>query len=203
MTTETRGRRTGRTPTDVVERQADAFDASNRARPAREAARRYGAAQAETPLHRRLEASSREDCAVTACANARLRGELRRAVRPVRPIVAHRHGRLRHKLTARLVKHEVFVIPTFEDSADAARAVVLEQPQLVFVEDALPTLSRWRLLRLNDVGIGVAPFIRGGAKALFTRELPSVDIADQRVSCLQADRAAIATRSSTDGNAGE
>ena len=179
-------------------------DARKTVKCASEAAAETIAMKRETQLDliRRAEARRREHGAAAAATDAHLPqagGQLGHRP-PVRAVIGHRNAWLRDKLATRLVAHRVSVLAAFEDGADVARRVAVEQPELVFVEDLLPTLSGLDVLRtaracspLTLVGVqvldgsGVPPFIAAGAKAVFTRQIPPADIADELVRCLHAD----------------
>lgn len=205
MTTDTAHCQDTRTQTDILEAQLAGIDAWNAARRASEAAAEISAMTPETQLDasRQVEVRRREHAAVIARADAHLReaGGLLGCAAPVRAVIAHRNAWLRDKVATRLVEHGVSVVAAFEDGADAAGAAVVEQPELVFVEDLLPTLSGLDVLGrvrafapVTLVGVqvldgsGVARFIEAGAKAVFTRQIPPVDIADQLVCCLHSER---------------
>jgi AmiR/NasT family two-component response regulator len=127
----------------------------------------------------------------------RCSGQLLSAHRPVRAVLAHRNAWLCGKVRARLEERGVTVVGVFADGADAAGTIVAEQPELVFVEDRLPSLAGGDLVRrvrdlspLSVIGAqvedsrGIAPLVDVGAHAVFTRRIPPVEIADQLMACL-------------------
>jgi CheY-like chemotaxis protein len=115
-----------------------------------------------------------------------------------RAVIAHRHDWLRAKLRDALGEHGVETIGSTADGAEAAAAIVIEQPDLVFVEDLLPTIPgielirRTRLLAPDAVVAahalgpgGDGPLQEAGARATFSRRIPPADIAAQLVGCLR------------------
>jgi CheY-like chemotaxis protein len=191
-----------RTQLDLMTAQLAAIDAWHRARRASEAAAESIALTREMRLDasRRMEARRREQQALLARAEEQLRtsgGVLADRVR-TRAVLAHRNAWLRDIVAKRLHEHGVAVVGVFEDGAEAAGTVVAEQPDLVLVEDRLPTLSGLEVVRrvrafsprtvvgaqVMDAG-AVQLLVDAGAQAVFTRRIPPLDIADQLVACLQ------------------
>lgn len=195
---------TPRTRLEIVQAQLAAIESWN-------AARRQGDAAGETAdmsretrldLSRRMEARRREHEALIARADAHLREscEVLGARAHVRAVIAHRSSWLRDKVAARLSERGVTVVGRFEDGADAAGAMVVEQAELLLVEDRLPTLSGADVVRrvrafspATIVGAqvldsdGVVPLADAGAQAVFTRRIPPVDMADHLLACLEGD----------------
>jgi CheY-like chemotaxis protein len=156
---------------------------------------------------RRRDVAERERDALHAWAAAGLHttSALGRGAVP-RAVIAHRNEWLRDKIGAALRQHEVDVVALVEDGAEASAAVVLEQPDLVFVEDLLPTLSglevisRVRLFAPNAlIGAhalgpsGMSPLLDAGAQATFSRRIPPAEIAAELVACLHGQRAELLT----------
>jgi CheY-like chemotaxis protein len=187
--------------------QLHAIDAWNKARRASESA-----AQAVTltremrlDLSRRMEARRREQEALLARADAQLRqsgGVLDGRAR-TRAVLAHRNVWLRDTVAKRLSARGVDVVGAFEDGAEAAGTIVVEQPDLVLVEDRLPTLSGLEVIRRVRsfapeavVGAqcldadGIRALVDAGAQAVFTRRIPPLEIADQLLACLVTEAAA-------------
>lgn len=119
-----------------------------------------------------------------------------------RAVVAHRNEWLRDKLCACLRDAGVEVAACVADGAEASAAIVLEQPDLVFLEDLLPTLTGLELvgrtrLFAPDALIGVhalgqsgtAPLLDAGARATFSRRIPPAAIAQELVACLHGRHA--------------
>lgn len=195
---------TPRSQLDLIEEQLAAIDAWNQARRESEAAAASVGMTREMRLDvsRRMEARRREQAAVIARADAHLRasGDVLAAEMAPRAVLAHRNAWLRDKIAARLTENGIAIVASVEDGADAAGAVVVEQPDLVLVEDRLPTLPAEELVRRvrafsprTLVGVhvldggGVAPFMDAGAQAVFTRRIPPGEIADELLTCLKAD----------------
>jgi CheY-like chemotaxis protein len=154
-------------------------------------------------LSRRMEARRRQQAAIVACADAHLRrsGGVLRSSCELRAVIAHRNEWMAQKLTTLMTAQEVRVVGTFTDGADAAGTVVAEQPDLVFVEDRLSTLTGADVVRearqyspASVIGAqvldseGVAALVTAGAHAVFRRQTPPADIVDQLLRCLGADR---------------
>jgi CheY-like chemotaxis protein len=119
-----------------------------------------------------------------------------------RAVVAHRNEWLRDKLCSSLREAGVDVAGCVADGAEASAAVVLEQPDLVFLEDLLPTLTglelvgRTRLFAPDAlIGVhalgqsGMAPLLDAGARAAFSRRIPPAEIAQELVACLHGRHA--------------
>jgi DNA-binding response OmpR family regulator len=112
-------------------------------------------------------------------------------------VLAHRNAWLCGKVRARLEERGVTVVGVFSDGADAAGTIVAEQPELVLLEDRLPSLAGGDLVRrvrdfspLSIIGAqvedsrGIAPLVGLGAHAVFTRRIAPVEMADQLLACL-------------------
>ena len=194
----------GRSQLDLMTAQLAAIDAWNRARRASESAAESVALTREMrlDLNRRMQARRREHEALLARADQQLRtsGGVLHGQAPTRALLAHRNAWLRETVTRRLEEHGVTVVGAFDDGAEAAGTIVVEQPDLVLVEDRLPTLSgidvvrRVREFAPDAVvgaqvldGDGVRALLDAGAQAVFTRRIPPVEIADQLMACLQGD----------------
>lgn len=193
----------GRSQLELMTAQLEAIDAWHRARRASEVAAESVALTREMrlDLSRRMDASRREQQALLARADQQLRdsGELLSGRAPTRAVLAHRNAWLRDAVAARLEGRGINVVGVFDDGAEAAGTVVVEQPDLLLVEDRLPTLSGLELVQrvrefapeavvgalCLDAG-GITAFIDAGAQAVFTRRVPPVEIADQLVRCLIA-----------------
>ncbi len=134
-----------------------------------------------------MEARRREQQALLARADQHLResGQVLSGRAPTRAVLAHRNAWLRDAVAARLTAEGVEVVGVFEDGADAAGTVVIEQPDLLLVEDRLPTLTGLEVVRrvrgfapLTVVGAqvldsaGVQALVDAGAQAVFTRRVP-------------------------------
>lgn len=197
--------RGGRSQLELLTAQVRAIDAWNRSnRLSRDAAEVIGLTrEMRLDLSHRMEARRREQAALVARVDEQLRssGQLLVARRPVRAVLAHRNDWLAGKVVSRLEERGVVVVGVFGDGADAAGTIVAEQPELVFLEDRLPSLAGSDLVRrvrdfspLTVIGAqvedsrGIAPLVDVGAHAVFTRRIPPVDMADQLMGCLSDRR---------------
>jgi CheY-like chemotaxis protein len=187
--------------------QLDAIDAWHRARRVAESAAQSSMNTRENrlDLNRRLEARRREQEALLERAAAQLRasgGVLAGRLRP-RAVVAHRNPWLRDTVASRLRDEDVDVVGLFDDGADCAGTLVVEQPDLLLVEDRLPTLTGVEVVQrarqfsaqtvvgaqVLDAG-SVAALFDAGAKAVFTRRVPPAEMVDQLLACLDGGRQA-------------
>lgn len=195
----------GRSQLELMTAQLEAIDAWNRAQHDDDQAVDGVVLTREMRLDlaRRTQARRREQEAVHARADLQLResgGVLRDRAR-TRAVLAHRHAWLRDTVAERLEEQGIAVVGVFEDGADAAGTVVVEQPDLVLVEDRLPTLSGIEVISrvrtfapeavvgaqcLDDDGIRVLS--DAGAQAVFTRRVPPLEIADLLLRCLAGTR---------------
>ena len=192
-----------RSQLELMTAQLAAIDAWNRAHRAAEDAAVSVSMTREMrlDLSRRLEARRREQEALLARTDHQLRssGGVLAGGLATRAVLAHRNGWLRDAVATRLVQQGVEVVGVFEDGAETAGTAVVEQPDLVLVEDRLPTLSGLEVVRrvreyvpqavvgaqVLD-GDGIRAFVEAGAQAVFTRRIPPADIADQLVDCLRS-----------------
>lgn len=191
----------GRPQLELLAAQLQALDTWHRACRAWDSAAESSALSREMrlDLNRRMEARRREQQALLARAGTQLEasGDVLSGRARIRAVLAHRHAWLRDAVAARLTTSGVQVVGAFEDGADTSGTVVVEQPELVLVEDRLPTLSGLEVvLRVREfspgavVGAqvldaaGVAAFVDAGAHAVFTRRVPPVEIADGLLQCL-------------------
>jgi hypothetical protein len=121
-----------------------------------------------------------------------------------RAVVAHRNEWLRAKVVAGLTEHGVEVVASTDDGALAAAAVVMEQPDLLFVEDLLPSISGVDLLRRTAVfaphavagahALGptaLATLTEAGARATFSRRIPPAEIATKLVDLLHGRESSV------------
>ena len=144
-----------------------------------------------TALHERAAAALRDGFAFGA-------GAVPRAV------VAHRNAWLREKVRTALQHLDVETVACTDDGAEASAAIVLEQPDLVFVEDHLPTVSGVELIArtrqwapdaftgAHALGQeGMSPLLDAGARATFSRRIPPADIARELVACLHGRRSVL------------
>ena len=201
----------GRSQLDLMTAQLAAIEAWNSARRAGEAAAEAASLTREMrlDLNRRMEARRREQQALLARADAQLResgGVLTRRAR-TRAVLAHRNAWLRDTVAKRLEARGVQVVGVYEDGADAAGTVVVEQPDLLLVEDRLPTLSGVEVVErvrtfapLTVIGAqcldgdAIGALTEAGAQAVFPRRIPPQDIADQLLECLVSGGRPVALR---------
>lgn len=187
---------------ELATAQLRAIDAWNQAQRLAEDAARSAAVSREMRLDvtRRAQARRREHAALLARAAEQLQtsGDLLTGDLVPRALIAHRSEWVRNRVAGRLAGVGVRVVGVFEDGADAAGTLVVEQPDLLLVEDRLPTLSGLDVVRrartfspATVVGAqtpdasGFAALVDAGAAAVFTRRVPPDEIADQLVTCLR------------------
>jgi len=200
---ETDDRSEGRTQLDLMTAQLEAVDAWHRARRAAAVAADSAAVTRESrlDLSRRMDARRHEQQALLARADQHLResGQVLTGRAPTRAVLAHRNGWLRDAVAKRLTAEGVEVVGMFEDGADAAGTLVVEQPDLLLVEDRLPTLTGVEVVRRardfspqTVVGAqvldsaGVQALVDAGAQAVFTRRVPPAEIADRLLSYVRS-----------------
>ncbi len=142
-------------------------------------------------LERRQRARGRQQDALLATAAAQLEaGHRLLSALPPRAVLVHRREWLRTRVAKALAAAGVHVVAQLEDGADAVGVAVAEQPDLLFVEDALPTMNGTEVLRAvrpfcgrtllavavdNDAQVSVVR--RAGAQATFTRRSSPDEIA--------------------------
>lgn len=199
----------GRTQLDLMTAQLRAIDAWNAARRASESAADAVTLTREMrlDLSRRMEARRREQQALLARAEQQLRdsGDVIAGRARTRAVLAHRNAWLRESVAKRMEARGVAVVGMFDDGAEAAGTIVVEQPDLVLVEDRLPTLSGVEVVRRVRTfapdavvgaqcldGDGIRSLVDAGAQAVFTRRIPPHEIADQLLECLVGDRTPVA-----------
>jgi CheY-like chemotaxis protein len=154
--------------------------------------------EARLDLARRTEARRREQQALMSRAEEQLRVG-RSLLAPATAVVAHRNAWFRDKVTQGLSLHGVEVTASIDDGADASAAIILDQPDLVLVEDLLPTLTGLQVIaRAREYSPGafvaaqvaasdeVARLLECGAQAVFTRRIPPAVVADRLVKCLHS-----------------
>jgi len=150
-------------------------------------------------VRRRRDARMREQRALMARADEHLSrsGNLLAGHVQARAVIGHRNAWLRERVAARLEALGVAVVGMFDDGADLAGTLVVEQPELVLVEDLLPTVTGIEVVRRAALyapqtlvgaqtmdGEGVPRLLEAGASVVVTRRIPPDDIADQMVSAL-------------------
>jgi CheY-like chemotaxis protein len=192
----------GRSQLDLLTAQIRAVDAWARSnRLTQDAAEVISASREKRlDLSHRMEARRREQAALIARVDQQLRASGQPIVGHgrVRAVLAHRNEWLAGRVASRLGQHGVVVVGIFGDGADAAGAIVAEQPELVLLQDRLPSLTGRDLVQrvrefspLSVIGAhvedsrSITPLSDVGAHAVFTRRIPPSDIADQLLSCLR------------------
>lgn len=193
-----------RTPLELSEARRHAVEAWGRARRAVEAVQRC---RPGAELQRLQEVRRREERALQdRVERVRRRGEQREPL-PVRAVLAHVDQELVGEIARRLTAAGVQVVGAFSDGADAAGAIVAEQPDLVLVQDELPTMSGLDVLdrvrtfcpdavigvQVADSG-GIGTYVDAGACAVFTRRVPVDEVAERLLECLAhpSERVAVA-----------
>ena len=157
--------------------------------------------EARMAARRRLDALKRAQAALVARSEqtaAASRDALAR--RPqARAVVVHRSEWLRDKLTLGLADGGVAVVAAVDDGADGLGITIAEQPDLVVVEDRLPSMTGLELVRqvrqfaphsvvaahIEDSS-GVTNMLEAGALAVFTRRVPPGLIAEQVTDYLRS-----------------
>lgn len=118
-----------------------------------------------------------------------------------RAVLVHRNAWLRDKLTLHLAELGVQVLAEAEDGAEGLGISIAEQPDVVLLEDRLPSLPAVELVA------GVREFVPGalvaahvehqedvpalveaGAAAVFSRRVPPADMADELAGLLANPR---------------
>jgi CheY-like chemotaxis protein len=145
----------------------------------------------------------RERHALRVLATSHLADSLGQGTAP-RAVVAHRQDWLREKLCQAFQDLGVAVLMSTDDGAEAAAAVVLGQPDIIFLEDLLPTVTGVELIRrcrvfapdalvgVHALGPGdIASLLDAGARAGFSRRIPPGTIAAELLACLHGRHAAL------------
>ena len=172
-----------------------AWHAANRV-----AAERAQAASREMRMdvNRRMQALRRANKELQARAAA-LVAESEAALTTARAVVVHRNEWAASTIVSRLEERGVRVLARMDDGADGLGALIAEQPELLVVEESLPSipgaeLVRWarRVAPLTAVAVqvaygdDVARMVEAGASAVFTRQVPPVELADELADLLLA-----------------
>lgn len=125
---------------------------------------------------------------------------------PVTAVIAHRHAWFSTALTRALAEHDVTVVATTDNGADALGMVVAEQPDVLLVGESLDTLAGRHLLTQATVfarstllaaHVGCredAPaMLHAGAHTAFTRGVPPADVAEALTALVLRQSAALAS----------
>lgn len=143
-------------------------------------------------LSRRTEARRREQAALLERAREQL-DQTRRPPqhgRQPRAVLVHRREWVRLKVEQELARHGIAVVGHLDNGADAVGLAIVEQPDLMLVEDALPMVSGTEVIRAMRVfcsrtlvaahvesDSGVAAALHAGAATAFPRLVPPEHIA--------------------------
>ncbi len=140
-------------------------------------------------LRRRAESRRREQDALVGRAEQQMR-ESRILLGRVRAVVAHRSDYLRNGVTEALQREGVVVVAQLDNGADTLGLSVVEQPDLLLVDELLPSLtglevvSEMRVLSPRTViggcaegHDGVRRLLEAGARAAFSRRVPPQEVA--------------------------
>ena len=185
------------TPRGSIELLADqlaALDAWNRSRRDLEQEIAAASANREASLdaRRRANALRREADALRSRSDQALRssGSLLVAVPRPRALLVHRQSWLCDKVSAALEAGGVRVLGVLDDGAEAVGWAVAEQPDLVLVEQMLPTLTGVEVVRRvrsfsprTVVGVqvpyetDVQPMLDAGAHLALPRRVPPAELA--------------------------
>lgn len=179
--------------TELAERQLAAIDRWHRAAQAstQTAALIDRTREARLDRDRALSVMRREHDAIVAATAQQLRDSatVLRSRAERRAVLVHRDGWFRDRVCAVLEEHGVHVVARLEDGATAVGACVAEQPDLLLVEDSLPSLSGAQVVRrvgefspLTVCGAhvghdaAVAVLLDAGARTAWTRRVPPGDV---------------------------
>jgi CheY-like chemotaxis protein len=149
---------------------------------------------------RRLEALHRTQEALVARTRDHADPQAPPSDRP-RAVLVHRNAWLRDKLTLQLAELGVHVLAEAEDGAEGLGIAIAEQPDIVLLEDRLPSLPAVELVAaLREYVEGalvaahvehqedVAALVEAGADAVFSRRVPPAVMADELAALLENPR---------------
>ncbi len=142
---------------------------------------------------RRLEALRRANVALIARSEVTITRSLHLLdVADPRAVVVHRQEWMREKLALGLTHQGLSVVAEADDGADALGISIAEQPDLVVIEDRLPSMTAVEVLRSLqefaphtvlaaqvDDGSRVAVILEAGASAVFSRRIPPAELCEQ------------------------
>jgi CheY-like chemotaxis protein len=183
--------RPGRDELTLVSEQLAGVERWHRTRVARSEAAESVAVTREMrlDLRRRAESRRREQQALVSRAEAQMR-ESRALLGRVRAVVAHRSDFLRRGVAEALEREGVRVVAQLDNGADALGLSVVEQPDLLLVDELLPSLTGLEVVRemvqlspRTAVGgcaegdAGVRRLLEAGARAAFTRRVTPQQVA--------------------------
>ena len=151
---------------------------------------------------RRVDALKREQDALIERTHRQL-AEGRPLPRTDRPrvVVAHRQQWFRAKLEQRLRSQGVEVLASVDDGAEAVAAVVCEQPDLLIVEELLPSVTGAEVLTrvqqyapvttvavLTMNSTTMPELVEAGAAVVCSRRIPPDHVVDELLTCLREQR---------------
>lgn len=192
-----------RSALELIAEQLAGVDAWNaaRVRAEQQLAATPGNREAALDARRRTEALRREVDAVRCRSERALRdsGELMRALPRPRALIVHRQAWLCDKVAAGLEAAGVTVLGVLDDGADGVGWAVAEQPDLLLVEQMLPTLTGQEVVRRvrtfspsTVIAAQVAyepdvqPMLEAGADLAVTRRVPPADLTAALVERVRA-----------------
>jgi CheY-like chemotaxis protein len=177
-----------RTVLEVLQDQLDGVAAWQVAARARELASKARQDNREMRLdaRRRLDSLRRANAALIARSEATITEAMHVLdLAPPRAVVVHRQDWMREKLAVGLTVHGLAVVAEADDGADALGICIAEQPDLVLLEDRLPSMTAVEVLSSirefaphtvaaaqveSDHSVG--PMLDAGAVAVFNRRVP-------------------------------
>lgn len=140
-------------------------------------------------LRRRSESRRREQLALIGRAEEHLR-ESRALLGRTRAVIAHRSDHLRRGVSQALEREGVLVVAQLDNGADALGVAVVEQPDLMLVDELLPSLTGVEVVRemvalspgtvlggCAEGDDGVRRLLEAGARTAFTRRVPPDQVA--------------------------
>lgn len=191
-----------RTPVELTAQQLAGIDRFHVARHVEDAAAGAASLSREERLTRDRERDvvRREQEAIVARCEHQLRhsGHVMSLHARRRVVLAHRSPWFVAKVAALLAEHDVYVVASLDNGADAVGAVVAEQPDLLLVEDSLAMVTGEQVIRdvrlfsPDTVSVAhvaysdrVGALLEAGARAVFTRQIPPADVAEALLELLR------------------
>lgn len=176
-----------------------AWHAAFRARLAAEQQTATATREMRLDARRRIEALERTEAALQARADQSVRQTVELlAARPARALLVHRNEWIRTKVGLGLEAEGVQVLASLEDGAEGLGCAILEQPDLLVIEDRLPSLPGLELAKQARDFVpraviaaqveddqGVAAMLEAGAQAVFSRRVPPLLMAEQAADYLR------------------
>ncbi|MCU1599731.1 MAG: Response regulator receiver domain [Frankiales bacterium] len=188
--------RAGRTRLELLQDQLEgmrAWHAELRVQLAQDTDTLAATREARMDARRRLDALKRAQQALLKRADDTVR--MTQDVltgRSTEALLVHRNPWMRDKLEAGLRESGLAVVVQCDDGADGLGTAIAQQPDLLLVEDRLPSLTGLELVRSARVFLphttiaaqvederSVADLLDAGASAVFTRRVPPAVLAEQ------------------------